>query len=145
MDRLDLVMGTPGSESAMDAFHVVPDYEIVNDNGGDYEIVNDNGGQTDDEQGASASVDEETGRHKHTLNRRQRRTLVQGVQKALQTHSKIFDVLDAKSAQVKRLDLVGSLCGLRPFFSTGDAPSQCLLGCVASTRHHVWAGSFEGG
>ena len=47
MDRLDLVMGTPGYESAMDALHVVPDYEIVNDDGG----------QSDDEQGASASIE----------------------------------------------------------------------------------------
>ncbi|CAK9117104.1 unnamed protein product [Durusdinium trenchii] len=81
MDRLDLVMGTPGYESAMDALHVVPDYEIVNDDGG----------QSDDEQGAS------------------------GVQKALQTHSKIFDVLDAKSAQIKVWTLFEVFAGCARF------------------------------
>ncbi|CAK8991626.1 unnamed protein product [Durusdinium trenchii] len=48
---------------------------------------------------------------KHTLNRRQRRSIEQGVQRAIRAHNKLYDVLDAKSAEVGRWTLLEVFAG----------------------------------
>ena len=104
-DRIDLVLSekVEDYEEMVDALQVAPDYKTEDPEGG-------------------LSADETVGMEeyaagvgKHTLNRRQRRTIQQGVQKALLTHAKVFDVLDAKSAQVKAWTLLEIFAGCARF------------------------------
>lgn len=63
---------------------------------------------------------------KHTLNRRQKRSIEQGVQRAIRAHNKLYDVLDAKSAEVDRWTLMEVFAG------------QAWLSTRARKRNACW-------
>ena len=104
-DRIDLVLDDKDEdyEEMADALQMAPDYKTEDPEGG----------LSADEQGDMGTGT--PGMGKHTLNRRQRRTIQQGVQKALLTHAKVFDVLHAKSAQVKAWTLLEVFAGCARF------------------------------
>ena len=114
-DRIDLVMGADGaagyvSENATsEPFHP-ESKDVLAASGGDLTV---------EDEGTGATV------VKHTLNRRQRRSLEQGVQRAIRTHSKLFDVLDAKSAEVARWTLLEVFAGKAHFSTRARQRSAC--------------------
>lgn len=113
-DRLDLV----NEELVADPEQLHPEQGQ-----GDYRAGGDDSGHSELPESAN----------KITLNRRQRRNILQGVQKALRTHQKIYDVL---SEDVHKWTLLEVFAGCSKL--TQQADKRAWMGNVTTTRYPLW-------